>query len=199
MAALISKSLATRYGARVVRFRKSDALFREGEEAAFFFQLQSGRVKMVTSSEEGREYIQGVFAAGDSFGEPPLFYDKIYPATAYALTDCEVMKIAKEQFFDLLKQNFDIHVKVDQTLCQRLRYKSMILSAVLFHNPEHRLRTLLQHMKAKLSLHAGRIEIPYTRQVLADMTGLRVETVIRCIKKMEAAGKLKIVKGKVVI
>jgi CRP-like cAMP-binding protein len=32
--------------------------------------------------------------------------------------------------------------------------------------------------------------IPFTRQQLADMTGLRVETVIRAIKKMEKEGKL---------
>jgi CRP-like cAMP-binding protein len=40
--------------------------------------------------------------------------------------------------------------------------------------------------------------VPFTRQQLADMTGLRVETVIRCIKSMEASGALAIEEGKII-
>ncbi|MCU0418340.1 MAG: Crp/Fnr family transcriptional regulator [Cyclobacteriaceae bacterium] len=197
MAALIPKALGARYGAQIACFRKTESLFREGDKPAFFFQLQSGMVKMVTGSEAGREFIQGVFGVGDSFGEPPLFCGGTYPATAYALTDGEVMKIPKESFFDLLRNHFDIHIKFDQVLCQRLGYKSMMLSEISSHDPEHRLSMLLNHLKRMLPLANGKVEIPYTRQVLADMTGLRVETVIRYIKKMEAAGRLQIVNGKV--
>jgi len=40
-------------------------------------------------------------------------------------------------------------------------------------------------------------EVPLTRQQLACTTGLRVETVIRCIKKMETEKKVKIINGKI--
>jgi CRP-like cAMP-binding protein len=39
--------------------------------------------------------------------------------------------------------------------------------------------------------------IELTRKELSNMTGLRIETIIRTIKKMEKDGKLKIVNGKV--
>jgi CRP-like cAMP-binding protein len=53
---------------------------------------------------------------------------------------------------------------------------------------------VLKYFKSKITkkLAADKIIIPFTRQQLADMTGLRVETVIRTVKKMEKDGKLKI-------
>ena len=73
----------------------------------------------------------------------------------------------------------------------------MILTEVSSYDPEHRLTTLLQYFKSKeqrikqsASDLRSKIIIPFTRQQLADMTGLRVETVIRTVKKMEKEGKL---------
>jgi CRP-like cAMP-binding protein len=82
-------------------------------------------------------------------------------------------------------------LKMDQVLCQRLRYKSMVLSEISSHEPEHRILSLLKHFKSKNASAANsKIIIPYTRQQLADMSGLRVETVIRTVKKMEKEKKL---------
>ena len=39
--------------------------------------------------------------------------------------------------------------------------------------------------------------MPFTRQQLADMTGLRVETVVRTVKTMEQQGALEIADGKI--
>jgi len=194
---LIPKSIALKYSGQAIRVRKGDSVFREGEPALFFYQVEEGSVKMVTSSEDGREFIQGVFHAGESFGEPPLFCHIDYPATAIAITDSHVLKIPKDRFFQLLQENFAIHLRFDEVLCQSLRYKNMILSEVSFHTPEHRLQTLFRHLRETLPKKQGHIEVPFTRQVIADMIGLRVETVIRSIKKMESEGKLTLKGGKI--
>jgi CRP-like cAMP-binding protein len=84
-------------------------------------------------------------------------------------------------------------MKMDEVLCQRLKYKSMVLSEISSHEPEHRILSLLKYYKTKnppSNETAGRVIIPYTRQQLADMSGLRVETVIRTVKKMEKSRKL---------
>ncbi|MEO7990918.1 MAG: helix-turn-helix domain-containing protein [Chryseolinea sp.] len=87
-----------------------------------------------------------------------------------------------------------MHLKLDQVLCKRLQYKSLILTEVSSYDPEHRLTTLLKYFKTKLVKkdEAEKIIIPFTCRQLADITGLRVETVIRTIKKMEKEGKLKL-------
>ena len=65
------------------------------------------------------------------------------------------------------------------------------------YEPEHRLFTLLNYYKSKNG-NGGRVLIPYTRQQLADMSGLRVETVIRTVKKMEKEKKLSLEGHKII-
>lgn len=205
---MIEKSLLLNYGGKETSLKKSDALFHAGSDAKFYLQLVSGSIKMTTNSVQGQEFIQGIFNAGDSFGEPPLFCDFPYPSSAIAIEDSMVIKLPKNNFFELLKENFDIHLKFDQVLCKRLKYKSMILSDISFYDPEHRIMNLLKHLKAsdsRAESKSGMIRtskpyiIPFTRQQLADMSGLRVETVIRTVKKMQEKGKLKIVGRKITI
>lgn len=195
------------YGSREVSLQKDEVLFREGDEALNYFQVRSGAIKMITNSPDGQEFIQGIFKTNDSFGEPPLLCSFPYPSHAIALEPSVVIKLSKEKFLTLLRENFEIHLHLDKVLCQRLRYKSMVLSEISFYDPEHRITSLLQYLKAEAhqSKPAGMIrenhvyEVPFTRQQLADMSGLRVETVIRTIKKMEEDGKVKLVGRKITL
>ncbi len=195
------------YGAKKVTLLKGEILFHADSEANFYHQVAHGSIKMITDSADGQEFIQGIFKAGDSFGEPPLFCDFPYPSTAIAIEDSVVVKLGKTQFFDLLRENFDIHLQFDRVLCNRLKYKSMILSDISFYDPEHRITNLLQYLKSNNASESegGMVRtskpyvIPFTRQQLADMSGLRVETVIRTVKKMQQKGKLKIVGRKISI
>jgi CRP/FNR family transcriptional regulator, cyclic AMP receptor protein len=186
---LIPAKILQSYNARLVRVRKDQILFGEGEMAVDFFQVEEGQVRMYILNHDGQEFTQGVFHAGESFGEPALLGDFPYPSSAHAISDGKVWRLSKSSFLQLLKENFELHLKLDQVLCQRLQYKSMILTEISAHTPEHRLVTIMNYLKSKMNLKEKAI-IPYTRQQLADMTGLRVETVIRTIKKMEQNGKL---------
>jgi CRP-like cAMP-binding protein len=188
---LIPTKILQAYKARLVRTRKDQILFNEGDKATDFFQAEEGQVRMYILNHEGQEFTQGVFQHGESFGEPALLGDFHYPSSALAITDGKVWRLPKADFIQLLKENFELHLKLDYVLCQRLQYKSMILTEISAHAPEHRLTTIMNYLKSKMSVKEnGKTLIPYTRQQLADMTGLRVETVIRTVKKMEQKGKL---------
>jgi CRP/FNR family transcriptional regulator, cyclic AMP receptor protein len=206
---MISIDVLKQYGAKEISPLKDEVLFREGEEALNYFQVVSGSIKMITNSSEGQEFIQGIFKADDSFGEPPLFCSFPYPSTARALEDSVIIKLSKEKFFLLLKENFEIHLHLDQILCQRLKYKSMILSEISFYDPEHRIMSLLKYLKddsTRSAVHKHEMiranhtyVVPFTRQQIADMSGLRVETVIRTVKKMEGEGKLQLIDKKITL
>ncbi len=179
------------YHAKLISLNKDQMLFQEGDPATDYMQVESGTVKMFIVSTEGQEFIQGIFNVGESFGEPALIGKFPYPGSVIAIEPSKIWKLPADYFFQMLKENFDLHMKMDQVLCQRLRYKSMVLSEISSHEPEHRILSLLKHFKAKTVPAAnGKITIPYTRQQLADMSGLRVETVIRAVKKMEKDKKL---------
>src|SRR5688572_17719800 len=183
-----------KYHARLVSLRKDQVLFHGGDKALDYFQIEEGSVKMFIASNDGQEFIQGIFTRGESFGEPALIGNFPYPGGVVALERSKVWKLPGDLFLQMLKENFNLHLKMDQVLCQRLRYKSMVLSEISSYEPEHRIIALLKYYKTKnaLSDAVDQMIVPYTRQQLADMSGLRVETVIRTVKKMEKEGKLKL-------
>ncbi len=151
---------------------------------------------MTNYSESGREFVQGYFIRGQSFGEPPFFTRKPYPASAVAVTTSIVWKIHRNDFLALLRDHFEIHLKLSEVLSERLIYKSMMLNETAVAESEHRLATLMNYLRKSSGAAKGSdFSVPYTRQQLADLTGLRVETVIRAIKAMEAKGKLSIIEG----
>lgn len=191
---LIPTQLFLQYNARLVSLKKDQVLVEEGDPARDFLQVEQGQVKMYIISPDGQEFTQGMFNAGESFGEPALLGRFNYPSSAMATMPSKVWRLPRAEFLQLLKENFEIHLKLDQALCKRLQYKTMILTEVSSYDPEHRLNTLLKYFKSNLSREevGEKMIIPFTRQQLADMTGLRVETVIRTIKKMEKEGKLEL-------
>ena len=75
----------------------------------------------------------------------------------------------------------------------------MIMSEISVHTPEHQLISLLKYLKKDSKHSTGKYEVLLTRQQLADLTGLRVETVIRTIKNLAVKKKLEIIYRKIFI
>lgn len=195
---IIDLDLLLAWGATFHNLEKGQVLFCEDDPAHFYYQVVEGRIKMCNCNEEGKEFIQGMFEAGESFGEPPLFDGGIYPASAEADEASVVIRLRKENFLQLLKENFDIHFGFTQTLARRLRFKSLISKEISSYGPMHRVSTLLQEYKKSRGIADNELlKIDLTRQQIADMTGLRVETVIRSVRELERNGHLKIERGKV--
>ena len=196
---MIEENLLLDFGAKKNVYNKGDQLFREGETALNYYQVSSGEVKMNNYNLDGKEFIQGFFYAGQSFGEPPLFANVKYPANAEAVTNAEVTQLHKKSFLKLLASNPEIHLKITETFARRLYYKAIMVSEISSQEPEHRVLRILDYLKKHVHKKEGAFtfKVDLTRQQIADLTGLRVETVIRATKSLEKKGELKIKQGKV--
>ena len=186
------------WGATYKKISSGEAIFREGTSSSFYYQLVSGSVRWINIDEQGREFIQYLIEPGESFGELPLFDDKPYAATAIADKDSSIIRLHKSAFLQLLRENPEIHFAFSSLLANRIRFKIFILKEMVHHSPEHRLISLLDYFKEyKTNICSKCNQVKLTRQQLADLTGLRVETVIRTMRQLHDEGKLKIEKGKV--
>jgi CRP-like cAMP-binding protein len=195
---MINESLLLEFGARKLHVKKGENLFYADDTPKYFYQVSAGEIKMNNYNDEGKEFIQGIFTAGMSFGEPPLFIDKPYPANAEAITDAEVLLISKEAFFEMLRKNPEVNLAVSVTLSQRLYFKSIMASELSSQDAEHRIIKLIDYFKEIVGLSPNeKYKVSLTRQQIADLTGLRVETVIRAIKALEKKGALIITERKI--
>ncbi len=191
MSLSISQSLLQDFGASLNRFKKGEYIFHENWVANFYFQMECGSVKMFNYGEKN-DYIQGIFTDGESFGEPPLLADFPYPANAIALTDCKVWVLKKDNYLKLLESNPEVHFTLTKVLAQRLYYKNNLLNAINTKEPTKRLLTIIDYFKNKSERKSDFYELPFTRQALADMSGLRVETVIKKVILLAENGELKL-------
>lgn len=196
---MIAIDLLEKYGALKKSFDKNDLIFEEGNLPTHYYQIISGEVKMSNYNDDGREFIQGIFYREQSFGEPPLFLNQNYPANAIAVEDAEILLLPKDNFMKLLQENATVSIKIIENLAQRLYYKSVMAAEMSTQEPEHRILKLIDHGIAYFNFKKDEngYLINFTRQQIGDLTGLRVETVIRTIKALEKKGVLKIINRKV--
>lgn len=196
---MITVELLEKYGVVKKSFDKNDIIFEEGNLPLHYYQIISGEIKMSNYNDDGREFIQGIFYNGQSFGEPPLFLNQKYPANAIAVEKAAIFILPKENFMKLLEENPKVSIKVIENLAQRLYYKSVMAAEISTHEPEHRVLKLIDHGIAYFNFQKDKngYLINFTRQQIGDLTGLRVETVIRAIKALEKKGELKIINRKV--
>lgn len=191
---MLDYELLIQAGAVVRTYAKGELILKEGNKARFYFQLVTGEVKMVNTGDNGQEFIQGMFKAGQSFAEPPLFLESVYPASAVAITDAGILVLEKSRFIQLLQQHFDVQLRLLETLSQRLYFKSVMAREISLYDAGHRIITLIDFLKEREGFAGQLYPVTLTRQQIADLTGLRVETVIRAIRYL--SGKELVQKGR---
>ena len=185
-------------GATYKKLRAGEIIFTEGSSCSFYHQLISGRIKWTNFNDEGKEFIQTIVEPGESFGDLPLFDDQPYAADAMAVEDSIVLRLHKPVFLNLLKDSPELHFAFSRLLAEKVRFEFLLLKTISSEEPEKCIRILLDYLKKNKKYICPKCnQLKLTRQQIASMTGLRVETVIRVMRNLQIQGQLEISKGKV--
>lgn len=90
-------------------------------------------------------------------------------------------------------------ISIIENLAQRLHYKATMAAEIASEDPEHRVLQFIDYAIKHFNLPKDKngYLVEFTRQQIGDLTGLRVETVIRAIKSLEKKRMLKIINRKV--
>ncbi|MEO6405459.1 MAG: Crp/Fnr family transcriptional regulator [Ferruginibacter sp.] len=195
---MIDIDLLLAWGAAYKKVQAGEIIFTEGQSCSFYNQLVSGKVRWANVNEAGRDCIHYIIEPGESFGEMPLFDEGLYAASAIAEEDSIIIRLHNPVFHELLSENSYIHFAFTKILAKRLRNKLAIIQSLSSHCPELMIATVLNQFKSENKNFCNNCnQLNLTRQQIADMTGLRVETVIRTMRTMHDKGELVISKGKV--
>lgn len=177
-----------------VRYDKGQYIFREGDPAEYFHVLVSGAVKCVKSSAEGKEAVLKVLLPGDLFCcEAAVLDGTPHPGCARPLGPVTVLKIAKHTYFKLLNQNPIAAMEIIKYLAHRLNEAQETAKAFALQRADQRIASLLVKLAERIGRETPQgvlLDVGLTRQDLADMTGLALETTIRTISKLIRHGLL---------
>jgi len=181
---IICENTLLQNGGEVLDYRSNDLILEEDTRAKHYLQIKSGTVKMNTINSEGKEFLYGLPFRGHCIAESYIFSDKKYPFNAIATSNCKIIKLEKNKFLDLMIKAPTLLMDVFAYAAERIHYKNLILSTLGITGSLERLTVLLNYIKEfyMLENHEPFI-IPFTRQQLASLSGLRLETIIRTVKK----------------
>ncbi len=129
--------------ASVRRVARNELILRRGDPSSGANIVVSGRVRVGTISEDGREVALGVLGPGDVLGEMSVLDGEEVSADVTALEDCVLLFIERARFLRLLRGNSDMCLRLMAVLCRRLRRSNSAVEDLALLDLDARLARLL--------------------------------------------------------
>jgi CRP/FNR family transcriptional regulator len=165
-------------------YPKGSLLFVEGEEPRGVFILCTGRVKLTTSSTEGKTLIVKIAEAGEVLGASSTILGKPYEVTAETLEPSQANFIKRSDFLRFLNTNVEACMHTAQQLSEKYQSAQReIRSLGLAQTTSEKLARLFLDWAAhgEETPKGTRLTVLLTHEEIAQMIGTTRETVTRII------------------
>ncbi len=167
------------------------AIYFEGDPGDYLYLVATGKVKLTRHTASGREVLLDILHGGEYFGNLSAISGRGYTETAIAQTSCCILQISAQNFENVLSRYPDVTMKVLKAVGQRLEESQEIVKQLSVYTADQRIAAALVRLAKKLGeqkLKGVLIQLPFSRQDLAAMTGTTVETVSRVMSRFSAEG-----------
>lgn len=170
-------------------YAKGEFIFREGDPAEYFHIVKEGAVKCVKSCPDGKEITLKVLLPGDLFCcEAAVFDGAPHPGCAQPMGNVSLLRLNKKAYCDVIRRNPDVALEVIRYLGHRLNEAQENSKVLALDRAEQRVASLLVNLAGRAAVREAdglRLTVRLTRQDLANMAGLSVETTIRVMGRLK--------------
>lgn len=168
-------------------YLKGETVFIQGAFAPHVLFIQSGLVKVYLRT--GRNKIQNLWLArtGEFLAFSSMFGEKIYPYSALALKDSELLMIETESLRALLKSNPEFALRITSRNQGKQKHLLNIITNLSYKQMRGKLASCLIYLSSE-AFQQDRVFSFLSRQDLADFASISVESVIKFLKEFEKEG-----------
>ena len=168
-------------------FARNAEIYGEGEPADYLYKVVSGTVRTYKVLTDGRRQVGGFYLPGEIFG---LETGDEHGFSAEAITQCEVLVVRRSALVALADQDHDVARQLWTLTGNELRrVQGHIL--LLIKSAQERVAAFLLEMEQRVCA-GNAVELPMSRQDIADYLGLTIETVSRTLTDMENASTIEL-------
>ena len=178
-----------------VKIAKGSFLFKEGDDGEHLYVIIDGKLKLGTSSGDGRENLLSILGPGEMFGELSLFDPGPRTSTATAVTDAKLLSLGHEKVIPWLKQNPEVSLQLLTRLSQRLRRTNEAVGDLVFSDVPGRVAKALIDLGdrfGKTTPEGLLVNHDLTQEELAQLVGASRETVNKALADFAGRGWLKL-------
>jgi CRP/FNR family nitrogen fixation transcriptional regulator len=161
-------------------FARNTEIYGENEPADYLYTIVSGSVRTYKILNDGRRQIGAFYLAGDVFG---LESGQRHTYSAEAISDARVVVIKRSALVALAARDNGVANQLwSMTGCELQRVQDHIL--LLIKSAQERVAGFLLEMANRLH-ESDEVDLPMSRQDIADYLGLTIETVSRTLTQLE--------------
>ena len=178
-----------------VKLSKGQVLFKEGQDGDRLFVVVHGKIKLGTTSADGRENLLSILGPGEMFGELSLFDPEPRTSTATAVTDAKLVSLAHEAVIGLVTSNPQTSLELLRRLAQRLRKSNEILADLVFADVPGRVAKAIMDLGERFGVQKEdglHVNHDLTQEELAQLVGASRETVNKALADFAARGWVKL-------
>ncbi|HUC51378.1 MAG TPA: helix-turn-helix domain-containing protein [Xanthobacteraceae bacterium] len=171
----------------IMSYPRNSEIFGENEPADYLYKVVSGSVRTSKILSDGRRQIGDFYLPGDIFG---LEFADTHALSAEAVTDAKVLVIKRSALNALAERDASVAAQLFALTGRELR-RAQERIVLLVKSAQERVAGFLLEMSDRLTLDNA-IELPMSRQDIADYLGLTIETVSRTLTSLESAAAIEV-------
>ncbi|MBV1698916.1 MAG: helix-turn-helix domain-containing protein [Hyphomicrobiales bacterium] len=170
-----------------MNYPRNTEIFGEDEPAEYVYKIVSGAVRTYRILSDGRRQIGGFYLPGDIFG---LQFEDEHSFSAEAITETKVLVVKRSALTGLAGRDASVGKELFNLTSRELRrMQDRIL--LLVKSAQERVAGFLLEM-AERACANNIVELPMSRQDIADYLGLTIETVSRTLTGLETVAAIEV-------
>jgi len=184
------------------RASKGSFLFQQGEPATSFYIITEGRIRLVQLSSDGQQITLNYFGPGNGLGIVVALSNMPYPASAEVLEDTAALAWDRVTTRELMLRIPQLALNGMEMIAGRFARLQGLYLEMATQQVEQRIALTLLRLVRQFGKRVDDcvlIDMPLTRQDLAEMTGTNLYNVSRILRKWEQAGTVRIGRKQVIL
>jgi CRP/FNR family nitrogen fixation transcriptional regulator len=175
-------------------FERNAEIYGEGEPSEYVYKVISGAVRTYRVLSDGRRQISAFYLPGDVFG---LDLAREHAASAEAVAKSKVLFVRRSALLQVAQRNEAVTREIFEVASRELR-RAQDHALVLIRSANERIAGFLLEMAQRLPKSEA-LELPMSRQDIADYLGLIIETVSRTLTQFEENDTIKLIASRRIV
>lgn len=168
-------------------YERGTLLFQQGEQAAAFFVILSGMVKIFRISPDGDEAVLGIFRTGETFAEAAMFLGGRYPASAEIVATTRLLRIDGEILRRQIRDQPEIALSMLASASYHLKFLVEQIEQIKLLSAPRRVASFLVELCPEPT-GSCTVELPYEKGLLANRLGMKPESFSRAVSRLRPLG-----------
>jgi len=179
-----------------------EELFHKGDEGSHVYLVIRGKLKALTTSEDGDDVVFSIMSIGELVGEIGFLGSPTRTATVSAITESELLGIDRRDFLAFLKAHPEASITLLSVLAERIKRISELVEDTLFLNLPIRLAKKLVHYASIYGDEVAggvRINLKLSQEEWGDLVGATRESINKQMRAWTEAGVVRTDAGYVML